>query len=185
MVIESHHSFSSLTYSSDMPASLSVGHNSGSAWVSVSPDPLMCVHYFLSLWFSPTIKYESELAKLKVFDISWSWLSGFSYLTVICCRPLMWRWPSWDFCGCPMRSRTHFWSFWFCRWLLCYVSVHVDLPFFRIWKGENFEEKKKLAMAFLNALLFFQQIVMCSFLVFSTSRILWNQKKHKDCRSLD
>lgn len=139
---ESHHSFPSLTYSSDMPASLSVGHNSGSAWVSVSPDPLLCIHYFLSLWFSPTIKYESELAKLKVFDISWSWLSTFSYLTVICCRPLMWRWPSWDFCGCPMRSRTHFWSFWFCRWLLCYVSVHVALSFFRIWKGENFEGKK-------------------------------------------
>lgn len=66
-----------------MPASLSVGHNSGSAWVSVSPDPLLCVHYFLSLWFSPTIKYESDLAKLKVLDISWSWLSAFSCLTVL------------------------------------------------------------------------------------------------------
>lgn len=89
MVIESHHSFSSLTDSSDRPTSLSVGLNSGSAWVLVSPDPLLCVHIFLSLWFSPTIKYESELAKSKVFNISWSWLSSFSYLTVICCRPLM------------------------------------------------------------------------------------------------
>ena len=65
MVIESHHPFSSLTDSSDRPTSLSVCHNSGSAWVLVL-DPLLCVHFFLSLWFSPTIKYESELAKLKV-----------------------------------------------------------------------------------------------------------------------
>lgn len=41
---------------------------------------------------------------------------------------------------------------------------------------EKILKEKKLAMAFLNALLFFQQIVMCSFLLFSTSRILWNQR---------
>lgn len=112
--MESHHSFPSLTYSSDMPASLSVGHNSGSAWVSVSPWPLLFVRSLLpSLWFSPTIKYESALAKLKVLDISWSWLSA----SAVWLSSVAAHWcedDQVDFC-CPMRSRTHFWSFWFCR----------------------------------------------------------------------
>lgn len=60
----------------------------------------------------------------------------------------------------------------------------MDLSFFRIWKGENFG-KKKLVMAFLNALLFSQQIVMCSFFYCSQPVEFCEIKRNKDCRSLD
>lgn len=75
-----------------------------------------------------------------------------------------------------MRSRTHFWSFWFCRWLPCYGRCACGPLFLQDMERRKFFEGKKLAMAFLNAFCFLQQIVMCSFLLFSTSRILWKSK---------
>ena len=67
MVIESH-SFSSLTHRPDVPTYLPVGHNSGLAWVLVLALTLsgVCI---TPLCFSTTIKYETELGKLKVFNI--------------------------------------------------------------------------------------------------------------------
>lgn len=120
---------------------------------SISSDPLgvfvgMCLFYV----FFAAIKHESELDKLEVFDVLQSWLFLFSYLSVICCLPSMSRWLSWDFCGCPMRSRTHYWSFSFCRWLLCYVSVHVDLSFFAGGK------EKKIKHGLLKCLVLFRRL---------------------------
>lgn len=91
-----------------------------------------------------------------MFNNLYCWLFHFSYLSVICCYPLMSRWLSWDFYGCPMRSRTHFWSFSFCQWLLCYVSVHVDLSFF----GDGKEKilKKKIKNGFLRCLVLFSRL---------------------------